>query len=61
MLYDYVIGTGDHDILDRTLPLAEKEYRWSKTYRSLNDTNPYSKKTHFDHRYAVKNSASRPK
>lgn len=60
MLAAYVTATGDRTILQRALPLAEKELQWWSTNRSVNVTSFYSKATHTVYRYAVSNSAPRP-
>lgn len=60
MLYDYVKATGDTEILDRALPLAEKELAWWHTNRTLDVTSPFTNKTYSVSRYAVNNTAPRP-
>ncbi|EJD54439.1 glycoside hydrolase family 37 protein [Auricularia subglabra TFB-10046 SS5] len=59
MLHAYVEKTGDKDILTRGLPLAEKEFDWWKTNRTISVKAP-SGKTHDVAHYAVVNSAPRP-
>ena len=60
MLSDYVSTTNDTAILDRALPLAEKELAWWNTNRTSNITSPYTNKTYPMARYAVANTAPRP-
>ncbi|THU99809.1 glycoside hydrolase [Dendrothele bispora CBS 962.96] len=60
MLHRYVTVTGDRSILDRALPLAEKELTWWLTNRSVNITSPSSGQTHTLYHYSVNNSAPRP-
>ncbi|KIP05208.1 glycoside hydrolase family 37 protein [Phlebiopsis gigantea 11061_1 CR5-6] len=60
MLSDYVTATNDTGILDRALPLAEKELAWWNTNRTSNITSPYTNKTYPMARYAVANTAPRP-
>ncbi|XP_006462478.1 hypothetical protein AGABI2DRAFT_206816 [Agaricus bisporus var. bisporus H97] len=60
MLDRYVKVTGDRSILDRALPLAEKELTWWHDNRSLNVTSPFTNQTHLVYHYSVNNSAPRP-
>ncbi|KAL9711247.1 hypothetical protein Ac2012v2_005787 [Leucoagaricus gongylophorus] len=60
MLSRYVNVTHDVAILNRALPLAEKELRWWHDNRSLNVTSPYTNQTHLVYHYSVHNSAPRP-
>ncbi|KZV96509.1 glycoside hydrolase family 37 protein [Exidia glandulosa HHB12029] len=60
MLHAYVNATGDKDILKRALPLAEKEFDWWKTNRTITVTSPYSNEQRQIVHYAVVNSAPRP-
>ena len=60
MLSSYVAATGDRSILQRGLPLAEKELQWWVTNRSVNVTSSFSQKTHLMYRYNVNNTAPRP-
>lgn len=60
MLSRYVTVTHDMAILNRALPLAEKELRWWRDNRSLNVTSPFTNETHLVYRYNVNNSAPRP-
>ena len=60
MLADYVAASNDTSILERGLPLAEKELRWWAENRTVNVTSPFSNKTFAMARYAVNNTAPRP-
>ncbi|KAG7088886.1 hypothetical protein E1B28_012833 [Marasmius oreades] len=60
MLARYVTVTNDRSILARALPLAEKEFQWWQTNRTVNVTSPFTNKTHSMARYAVANTAPRP-
>ncbi|KAF8993496.1 glycoside hydrolase family 37 protein [Cyathus striatus] len=60
MLSRYVTASGDKSILQRALPLAEKELKWWDDERTINITSPFSNKTFQMHRYDVNNSAPRP-
>lgn len=60
MLDAYVAATNDTSILDRALPLAEKELAWWNTNRTSPVTSPYTNKTYSLARYAVNNTAPRP-
>ncbi|EPQ54856.1 glycoside hydrolase [Gloeophyllum trabeum ATCC 11539] len=60
MLSSYVTATNDTTILERALPLAERELQWWLDNRSVNVTSPYTQQTHTMYHYAVKNSAPRP-
>jgi len=60
MLARYVDASGDKSILQRALPLAEKELAWWSSNRSLNVTSPFSNTTHTVYHYAVNNTAPRP-
>ncbi|KAH8082474.1 trehalase [Cristinia sonorae] len=60
MLHDYVAATKDTSILQRALPLAEKELAWWRTNRTIEVTSSYTNKTYSVARYAVVNSAPRP-
>ena len=60
MLYDYVKASKDESILERALPLAEKEMAWWKTNRSLRVTSSYTGKEYDVYQYNVRNSAPRP-
>ncbi|KAG6889631.1 hypothetical protein C0992_004522 [Termitomyces sp. T32_za158] len=59
MLSHYVTASGDHTILRRALPLAEKELKWWDDNRSL-QVQSASNVTHKVYRYFVNNSAPRP-
>ncbi|KAG8696084.1 hypothetical protein FRC09_008739 [Ceratobasidium sp. 395] len=60
MLAAYVNRTKDTDILDRALPLAEKELAWWTKNRTFTVDSPSGNATHTVFRYAVNNSAPRP-
>lgn len=60
MLVAYVAASNDTSILERALPLAEKEMQWWQDERSLEIESPYSNSTHLVYRYAVNNTAPRP-
>ncbi|KAF5315219.1 hypothetical protein D9619_007257 [Psilocybe cf. subviscida] len=60
MLARYVDASGDKSILQRALPLAEKELAWWSANRSLNVTSPFSNTSHTVYHYAVNNTAPRP-
>lgn len=60
MLAKYIAASNDTSILNRALPLAERELAWWSNNRSLDVTSPYTKKTFTLFRYAVSNSAPRP-
>ncbi|QRV92208.1 trehalase [Ceratobasidium sp. AG-Ba] len=60
MLAAYVNRTKDTSILDRALPLAEKELAWWTNNRTFTVNSPNGNKTHTVFRYAVVNSAPRP-
>ncbi|KAJ4482484.1 glycoside hydrolase family 37 protein [Lentinula aciculospora] len=60
MLSRYVTVTNDQSILERALPLAEKELQWWQNNRTVNVTSPYSNQTYAMARYAVNNTAPRP-
>ena len=60
MLDLYITATNDTSILNRALPLAERELQWWSTNRSISVTSPYSSKAYTMFRYAVNNSAPRP-
>ncbi|KAH6912593.1 trehalase [Coprinopsis sp. MPI-PUGE-AT-0042] len=60
MLARYVQVTNDRSILNRGLPLAEKELRWWARERSLDVRSPFTNQTHTVYHYAVNNSAPRP-
>ncbi|EJF56038.1 glycoside hydrolase family 37 protein [Dichomitus squalens LYAD-421 SS1] len=60
MLSDYVAATNDTSVLDRALPLAEKELAWWATQRTVNVTSPFTNKTYALAHYAVNNTAPRP-
>ena len=60
MLSDYVTTTNDTSILERALPMAEKELQWWADNRSVNVTSPFTNQTYTMHRYAVNNTAPRP-
>ncbi|KAI9454058.1 trehalase [Lactarius psammicola] len=60
MLSTYVSASNDTSILDRALPLAERELAWWRDNRSVNVTSPYSNKTYTLSRFSVTNSAPRP-
>ena len=59
MLARYVQASGDKSILDRALPLAEKELKWWEDNRQVQVT-PSSGKAHSLFRYNVNNTAPRP-
>ena len=60
MLSEYVKTTGDSSILERALPLAERELTWWEKNRQVWVMSPYTDKEHRVYRYAVDNSAPRP-
>ena len=60
MLDAYVSATNDTAILNRALPLAEKELAWWKTNRTLTVKSPYTNTSYEMARYAVNNTAPRP-
>ncbi|KAG8737849.1 hypothetical protein FRC10_007602 [Ceratobasidium sp. 414] len=60
MLAAYVNRTKDTSILDRALPLAEKELAWWTKNRAFSVDSPSGNGTHKVFRYAVVNSAPRP-
>ncbi|PIL35118.1 hypothetical protein GSI_02906 [Ganoderma sinense ZZ0214-1] len=60
MLSDYVAATNDTSVLERGLPLAEKELAWWATHRTVNVTSPFTNTTYAMARYAVNNTAPRP-
>ena len=60
MLDAYVSTTNDTSILDRALPLAEKELAWWNTNRTSAIASPFTNKTYSLARYAVTNTAPRP-
>ncbi|KAH8982054.1 glycoside hydrolase family 37 protein, partial [Lactarius hatsudake] len=60
MLSTYVSASNDTAILDRALPLAERELKWWRDNRSVNITSPYTNKTYTLSRFSVTNSAPRP-
>ncbi|TFY59876.1 hypothetical protein EVG20_g7628 [Dentipellis fragilis] len=60
MLSNYVAATNDTTILQRALPLAEKELTWWKDNRTLNVTSPFTNQTYAMARYAANNTAPRP-
>lgn len=60
MVAAYVNRTKDTDILDRAIPLAEKELAWWSTNRTTTVESPNSNASHTVFRYAVVNSAPRP-
>lgn len=60
MLDAYVATTNDNSILERALPLAEKELAWWKSNRTITVTSPYTNQTHNVTHYAVVNTAPRP-
>ncbi|KAG9090205.1 hypothetical protein FRC06_001168 [Ceratobasidium sp. 370] len=60
MLAAYVNRTKDTSILDRALPLAEKEVAWWTKNRTFSVDSPSGNATHKVFRYAVVNSAPRP-
>ncbi|KAJ3998822.1 glycoside hydrolase family 37 protein [Lentinula boryana] len=60
MLSRYVTVTNDQSILERALPLAEKELQWWQNNRTVNVTSPYTNNTYAMARYAVNNTAPRP-
>ncbi|KAI0053998.1 glycoside hydrolase family 37 protein [Auriscalpium vulgare] len=60
MLSIYVEASNDTSILQRALPLAERELAWWRDNRSLNVTSPYTNQTYTLFRYAVDNTAPRP-
>ncbi|EJD37494.1 glycoside hydrolase [Auricularia subglabra TFB-10046 SS5] len=60
MLHEYVEQTGDKDILDRGLPMAEAELKWWADNRAVSIKSPFSGMTRNVTRYAVINSAPRP-
>lgn len=60
MLSRYVNVTKDTSILDRALPLAEKELSWWAKNRTISITSPYTSKTYQVSHYAVNNTAPRP-
>ncbi|KAB5589880.1 Trehalase [Ceratobasidium theobromae] len=60
MLAAYVSRTKDTSILDRALPLAEKELAWWSNNRILTVSSPGQNRTHNVYRYHVTNTAPRP-
>ena len=60
MLDRYVKATNDTSILDRALPLAERELQWWSANRTVSVTSSYTSRTYSMFRYAVSNSAPRP-
>ncbi|TFY73373.1 hypothetical protein EWM64_g10639 [Hericium alpestre] len=60
MLADYVSATNDTAILDRALPLAERELTWWQDNRTVNVTSPFTNQTYAVARYAAANTAPRP-
>ncbi|KIJ59066.1 glycoside hydrolase family 37 protein [Hydnomerulius pinastri MD-312] len=60
MLSDYISVTGDNTILQRALPLAEKELAWWASARGIQVKSPYTGQTYNLTRYAVDNTAPRP-
>lgn len=60
MVHDYVRSTGNTTILDRALPLLDKELLWWNTNRTIEVKSPWSNKTYTVAHYAVNNSAPRP-
>ncbi|KAJ3829344.1 trehalase [Lentinula raphanica] len=60
MLSRYVTVTNDQSILERALPLAEKELAWWQNNRTVNVTSPYTNQTYAMAHYAVNNTAPRP-
>ncbi|PFH54014.1 glycoside hydrolase family 37 protein [Amanita thiersii Skay4041] len=60
MLARYVATSGDKSILDRALPLAEKELKWWDDHRSVQVSSPFSNRKFKMYRYAVNNTAPRP-
>ncbi|KAF8600265.1 trehalase [Ceratobasidium sp. AG-I] len=60
MLAAYVNRTKDTGILDRAIPLAEKELAWWNTNRTTTIDSPTSNASYTVFRYAVDNSAPRP-
>ncbi|KAL1705785.1 glycoside hydrolase family 37 protein [Schizophyllum commune] len=60
MLARYVEATNETTILERALPLAEKELAWFATNRTIDVTSPTTNKTYSMARYAVNNTAPRP-
>ena len=60
MLSAYVNRTKDTAILDRAIPLAEKELAWWATNRTMTVDSPSSNASYTVFRYAVVNSAPRP-
>ncbi|KZT28701.1 glycoside hydrolase family 37 protein [Neolentinus lepideus HHB14362 ss-1] len=60
MISSYIAATNDVSILDRALPLAERELQWWLNNRSVNITSPYTQQSYTMYRYAVTNSAPRP-
>ncbi|KAF7305596.1 Trehalase [Mycena chlorophos] len=60
MLARYVEASGDTSILDRALPLAERELEWWKTNRTISVTSPSTNKTYSLAQYNVRNTAPRP-
>ena len=60
MLFNYVTVTGDTGILDRALPMAEKELTWWKENRQIRVQSSYTKRAYDVYHYAVKNTAPRP-
>jgi alpha,alpha-trehalase len=61
MLAKYVEFTGNTTILERALPLADKEFEWWSTNRTTTVVSPYTNTTHAVSRYNVfVNTAPRP-
>ncbi|CDO72204.1 Glycoside Hydrolase Family 37 protein [Trametes cinnabarina] len=60
MLSDYVSASNDTAILERALPLAEKELKWWTDNRTLNVTSPFTNQSYPMAHYSVNNTAPRP-
>ncbi|KAF7320674.1 Fungal-trans domain-containing protein [Mycena chlorophos] len=56
----YVEASGDTSILDRALPLAERELEWWKTNRTISVTSPSTNKTYSLAQYNVRNTVLKP-
>ncbi|KAJ7644707.1 glycoside hydrolase family 37 protein [Roridomyces roridus] len=60
MLARYVDASNDTTILQRALPLAERELVWWQTNRTVSVKSPFTNQTHQMAQYSVTNSAPRP-
>ncbi|KAE9396136.1 glycoside hydrolase [Gymnopus androsaceus JB14] len=60
MLSRYINATNDLSILERALPLAEKELAWWQNNRTLSVVSPFTNRTYSIAHYAANNTAPRP-